>query len=61
MTKKYIVSLSDDERSELRELVRKGTLSARRLTRAHILLQADEGATDASIADALHVGKRTVE
>lgn len=38
-----------------------GTLSARKLTRAHILLQADAGATDVSIADALHIGKRTVE
>ena len=61
MAKKYIVSLSDDERAELRELVRKGTHSARKLTRAHILLQADTGTTDATIAEALQVGKRTVE
>jgi transposase len=61
MAKKYVVSLRDDERAELRELVRKGTHPARKLTRAHILLQADTGATDASIAEALHVGKRTVE
>jgi transposase len=61
MAKKYIVDLSDTERSELRELIKKGTLAARKLTRAHILLQAHEGATDAAIAAALHVGERTVE
>jgi transposase len=61
MNKKYIVDLTDAERSELYDLIKKGTLAARKLTRAHILLQADEGATDAAIAAALHVGERTVE
>jgi|SRR5439155_1961173 len=60
MAKKYIVDLTDTERTELRELIKKGTVAARKLTRAHILLQADEGATDAAIAAALHVGERTV-
>jgi hypothetical protein len=61
MAKKYIVDLSDAERSELRELIKKGAAKARKLTRAHILLRADEDATDAAIAEALHVSLRTVE
>ena len=61
MAKKYIVDLTDAERTELRDLVKKGTARARRLSRAHILLRADEDATDAAIAEALHVSIRTVE
>lgn len=45
----------------MRELVRKGHLSARKLTRAHILLGADEGAVDTVIAEGLHVHVATVE
>ena len=56
-----MVKLTDDERSSFRELVRKGTASARKLTRAHILLQADDRATDQAMAAALHVGQTTVE
>jgi transposase len=41
-------------------LTKNGTVSARRLTRAHILLQADTGAPDAAIAAALHNGTATV-
>jgi transposase len=61
MGKKYIVKLTATERSELLELVKKGTLGARKLTRAHILLHADEGSSDEAIAQALHVGRATVE
>ncbi len=61
MAKKYIVDLSEAERTELRDLVKKGTAKARRLRRAHILGRADEDATDAAIAEALHVSIRTVE
>lgn len=61
MAKKYIVDLTEAERTELRDLIKKGTAKARRLSRAHILLRADEDATDAAIAEALHVSIRTVE
>ena len=61
MNKKYIVDLTDAERTQLLDLIKKGTLGARKLTRAHILLQAHDGATDAAIAVALHISKRTVE
>jgi transposase len=61
MRKKYIVDLTAEERKELLDLIKKGTAPARKLTRAHILLGADEGATDGDIAAALHVNRSTVE
>jgi transposase len=61
MAKKYIVTLTDDERAQLLALTKRGTVSARRLTRAHLLLQADAGLSDEAIAQALHVGTATVE
>lgn len=60
-TKKYLVTLTEEERSTLWELIKKGSLAARKLSRAHILLLADEGRTDDVIAAALHVGSATVE
>ena len=61
MTKKYIVTLTETEREALLALTKKGSLSARKLNRAHTLLQADAGASDAAIAQALHIGTATVE
>jgi transposase len=58
--KLYIVDLAEDERQQLLELIRKGRVSARKLNRAHILLQADDGATDKAIAAALHIAYTTV-
>src|SRR5689334_18711310 len=59
--KKYLVDLSDDERQSLLQLLRSGKHSSRKLTRARILLQAAEGATDDQIALTLKVGRVTVE
>jgi transposase len=59
--KKYIVDLTEAERQQLLDLVKKGKVSARKLNRAHILLQAADGATDVAIAAALHIGPATVE
>jgi transposase len=61
MRKRYIVDLTAAERAELRSIIRTGIASARRLTRARVLLLADEGETDARIAAALHVHETTVE
>jgi transposase len=55
------VDLSEEERAQLLELTRKGTIGARRLRRAQILLAAADGATDATIAGTLHVARATVE
>ena len=61
MAKRYRVTLTDPERTHLLTLITKGTVSARKLSRAHTLLQADAGATDEAIATALHLGIATVE
>lgn len=60
MAKRYLVTLTEAERASLLALTQKGKISARQLTRAHILLQADAGGIDAVIAAALHVGIATV-
>lgn len=59
--KKYIVKLTPDEREELETLISSGKSSARKLTRARILLKADEDWTDKTISEALDVGTATVE
>ena len=61
MAKRYIVTLTDAERTQLLTLTKKGLVSARKLSRSHTLLQADAGATDEAIAAALHIGIATVE
>jgi transposase len=57
---KYIVELSAEEREQLIEIVRRGKPSARKITRARILLNADQGLTDEQIARVLAVGSATV-
>ena len=59
--KKYRVDLTAEERQSLEQLLQRGKSSARKLIRARILLQADEGLTDEEIATALEVGVATVE
>ena len=61
MAKRYLVTLTEEERAYLLRLTQKGKVSARKLTRAHILLQADAGVSDKAIAAALHIGIATVE
>jgi len=60
MRKKYLVTLSEHERTQLRALLRKGHSSVRRIARAQILLLADAGQRDAVIATNVHVGALTV-
>jgi transposase len=57
----YIVELSEGEREHLENIVSSGTEKARKLTRARILLKADEGWTDPQIQAALDVSRPTVE
>jgi transposase len=57
---RYIVGLTDKEREQLHQLVRRGKAPARRITRARVLLKADEGCTDGAIAAALSIGVSTV-
>ena len=55
------VDLSLAERNHLKNIVSKGIEKARKLTRARILLKADEQWSDQEISDALDVGIATVE
>ena len=59
--KKWRVDLSEDERGALLGLIGKGRVAARRVTRAQILLHADEERADEEIAAALHTNRSTVE
>lgn len=64
--KRYKVTLSADERTELTQMVNKGKAAARKLTHARILLLADEGEAgpgwkDEPIGDALSTSRSTVE
>jgi Homeodomain-like domain len=64
VNKKYIVKLSEVERQELREIIRKLKGTSQKVRRAHILLQADVNGpawTDARIAEAYHCRTKTVE
>jgi len=66
MKKRYIVTLTDEERRWLRQLVSSGSGAARKLVHARILLKADHseggpGWIDAKIAEGLEVGTATVE
>jgi len=59
--KKYLVTLSDDERTQLEQLLRSGKAATRKVTRARILLKASEGWQDSRIVEALSTGRATVE
>lgn len=59
--KTHVVELTTAERNHLKNLVSAGTDSARKLTRARILLKAHEGWSDPEIVTALDVSRPTVE
>ena len=61
MSKKYIVELTQEERSGLLELTRKGECKARKLKRALVLLSADEGKVDREIATEVRIHEVTIE
>ena len=60
MNVRYRVTLLQEEREQLREMVRGGKGRVRRLKRAQILLAAEAGATDEAIATNVAVGTSTV-
>src|SRR5918993_6055175 len=61
MRKRFIVDLTHEELASLAGLLRKGVAPARTLTRARILLLANDGGSDQAIAAALHVHPATLE
>ncbi len=62
--KKYLVALTDVERAELSDMVRKGKADANKIKHAHILLKAETGGAawdDKKIADTFGCHRNTVE
>jgi transposase len=61
--KRYKVTLTDQEREELHQLISKGKGAARKLLHARIVLKADSqsGWTDQQISQALEVSISTIE
>ena len=62
--KRCVVRLSQDERKQLDEMIRKGKSSARKLMKARILVKADvseggEGWSDSRIVEALETSATT--
>ena len=64
MNKKYIVRLSDEERTVCQEILKNRKGSSQKFRRAQILLQADAdgpGWPDVRIAEAFHCRVQTIE
>jgi transposase len=59
--KKYRVDLTAEERETLIGIIRYGKAAARQVTRARILLKADEGLSDEEIAEEVATSPVTVE
>jgi len=64
--KRYIVSLTGDERQSLEKLIRTGIAAAAKINHAHILLKADVnhpdgGWKDQAISDVFKISTRTIE
>ncbi len=56
----FVVDLTQEDQEYLSQFIRRGSASARSLTRARILLMADEGYSDKEIADILRTTKPRV-
>ena len=66
MQKRYRVTLTEEERQDLQRLVSVGKGAARKLTRARVLLLADQAPggparSDLEVVEALQCGRATVE
>src|SRR5262245_60922667 len=66
MAKKYVLTLTSEERGELEQLVKKGKAAAWKVQRAQALLQCDQGAAglgwpDEQVAQAYGCTTRSLE
>src|ERR1035438_4716034 len=64
--KKYKVTLTEDERETLKDIVRKGTNKAQKMRNAYILLNCDEGEyskeeTNLTISKVLQISPRMID
>jgi len=56
---RYLINLTEQEREKLESIVSYGRHSAQKITRARILLKADDGESDSAIAEALDCSRST--
>ncbi len=56
----YIVELDEDEKNELKDLLRGGSPKVRKVKRAQILIAADQGKTDQEIAESVDTATSTI-
>ena len=61
MRKLHVVKLTPEERAQLQEITRKGTVKVRTLHRAEALLLSDDGMRDDRIAERVGISVSTVE
>lgn len=59
--KRYVVDLTEGERKQVQELTSKGKVAVRKVTRARILLKAEQGWRDEQIVAGLDTSLSTVE
>lgn len=55
----YPINLTEQEREKLESIISYGRHSAQKITRARILLKADDGESDSAIAEALDCSRST--
>ena len=58
--KQFVVLLSEEERQQLKDMTRKGVISARVMTRAQVLLLTDQQLEDGDVAGRLSINRITV-
>jgi putative transposase len=58
--KQYTIRLKAKERRQLKEIIKKGTEKARKITRCRILLLSEQDKTQREIADVLSIDTQTV-
>jgi hypothetical protein len=61
MVKKYVVSLSEEEKALLESMLKSGTERVRKMAHALILLRANDGWADEDIQEALDVSIPTIQ
>ena len=59
--KRYVINLTEEERTALTAITKGGRPAVRKVQRAKILLKSDKGIIDKEISEHLNVNIRTIE
>ena len=59
--KEVKIKLKTDEKSQLNQLIKKGTAKVRKITRARVLLLSDRGKSPSLISGTLEITKKTIQ